>query len=279
MIAPKLSAIAHARGCRRAPSLAMLDFAIELAIRAGAELRARHERERSIESKGYADVVTDADRASEALIVGAIRERFPEHSLLAEEGSVGAAASPYQWLIDPLDGTLNYLHGMPIYAVSLALLYEGELVIGVVYDPPRGELFAAERGHGARCNGRPLRVSSTPTLAQALLTTGFPYDRAARPDNNLREHNRLLLKAQDVRRPGSAALDLCYVAAGRSDAHWELGLSPWDTAAGALIAREAGATITDWEGQPWRPGGARLVASNGRIHAELLRELALARAD
>lgn len=255
----------------------MLDFAIDLAHRAGALLRAVQEQERSIEAKGPVDVVTDADRASEALIVGAIRERFPEHAIVAEEGSATAGDGRYQWLIDPLDGTMNYLHGLPIYSVSLALLHHGALQLGVVYDPSRGELFAAERGGGARCNGRALRVSAVAQLERALISTGFAYDRAARPDNNLAEHNRLLLRAQDIRRTGSAALDLCYVAAGRLDAHWELGLKPWDTAAGALIVREAGGQVTDWTGRPWPVGEPRIVASNGHIHAALLHELVLAR--
>lgn len=256
----------------------MLNFAIELAHRAGALLRARQEQERSVQSKGYADIVTDADHASEALIVEAIRKRFPDHSVLAEEGGEAAGAGEFQWLVDPLDGTLNYAHGMPVYSVSLAVLRQGRLHIGVVYDPSRGELFAAERGGGARCNGRPLHVSRTAALAESLLTTGFPYDRLERPENNLREHNHLLMCCQDVRRPGSAALDLCYVAAGRTDAHWELGLKPWDVAAGALIVLEAGGSVTDWHDRPWLPHGDRLVASNGRIHDELLRELAAARA-
>lgn len=255
----------------------MLNFAIDLAHRAGAVLRARQEQERSVQSKGHADVVTDADKASEALILAAIREQFPDHSVLAEESGQAVGTGEYQWLIDPLDGTLNYLHGLPIFCVSLALLRGGEPLVGVVYDPMRGELFAAERGGGAHCNGRRLRVSATTRLAEALLTTGFPYDRFSQPDNNIREHNHLLLRCQDVRRPGSAALDLCNVAAGRSDAHWELGLSPWDVAAGALIVSEAGGTVSDWKGAPWRPDGPRMVASNGRIHAELIQELANAR--
>ncbi|MFV9503203.1 MAG: inositol monophosphatase family protein [Oscillochloridaceae bacterium umkhey_bin13] len=254
----------------------MLNFAIDLALRAGAVLRAHQAHERITEAKGHADVVTDADRASEALIVAALRERFPDHAIMAEEGGGGAGAGEYQWLVDPLDGTLNYLHGNPVFSVSLGLVRAGELHLGVVYDPSRDELFAAERGGGARLNGRLLRVSRIEGLAQALLTTGFPYNRFSQPDNNLREHNHLLLKAQDIRRPGSAALDLCYVAAGRTDAHWELGLSPWDVAAGALIVLEAGGTVTNWQDQPWHPGDPRIVASNGGIHDELLRELAAA---
>lgn len=256
----------------------MLNFAIDLAHRAGALLRARQEQERSVESKGFADVVTDADKASEALILAAVRERYPDHAIVAEEGGQADGAGEYQWLIDPLDGTLNYLHGMPVYSVSLAVLRAGEPHIGVVYDPSRGELFAAEGGKGAYCNGRLLRVSATARLAESLLTTGFPYDRFSQPDNNIREHDHLIMRCQDVRRPGSAALDLAYVAAGRTDAHWELGLKPWDVAAGALILREAGGTVSDWEGRPWRPELGRMVASNGRIHAALLAELAAARA-
>ncbi|RRR69977.1 MAG: inositol monophosphatase [Candidatus Viridilinea halotolerans] len=255
----------------------MLNFVITLALRAGAILRGRFAERREVTSKGFADVVTDADQASEALIVTAIRERFPDHAILAEEGGAIGTGAEYQWLVDPLDGTLNYLHGLPIFCVSLAVLRRDELHLAAVYDPMRDELFAAERGGGAYCNGRPLSVSHTPTLLQALLTTGFPYDRFSQPDNNLREHNHLLLKAQDIRRPGSAALDLCAVAAGRSDAHWELGLSPWDVAAGALLVLEAGGTITTWADQPWRAHDERMVASNGLIHDELLRELASAR--
>lgn len=255
----------------------MLDFTIDLARAAGALLLARFEQERSVEAKGRTDVVTDADRASEALIVGAIRDRFPQHTIVAEEGSGTPGDGEWSWLIDPLDGTLNYLHGLPIYSVSLALLRGGEPELGVVYDPSRDELFAAARGAGARLNGRRLTVSGTAELGRALLTTGFPYNRHQQPDNNLREFAHLLLRTQDIRRPGSAALDLCAVAAGRSDGHWELGLSPWDTAAGALIVLEAGGTLSDWQGQPWRWGDARLVATNGLLHAELLRELAAAK--
>ena len=255
----------------------MLKFAIDLALRAGAVLRAGLTHERTVTSKGHADVVTDIDHASEALLIGAIGERFPDHAMLAEERGALAGRSEYQWVLDPLDGTLNYLHGNPIFCVSLALLRHGELHLGVIYDPCRDELFAAERGGGAHCNGRPLSVSRTELLARALVTTGFPYDRFSQSDNNLREHNHMLLKCQDIRRSGSAALDLCYIAAGRTDAHWELGLSPWDVAAGALIVREAGGTVTDWQDQPWRPAEARLVASNGGIHDEILRELGFVR--
>jgi myo-inositol-1(or 4)-monophosphatase len=255
----------------------MLHEIVDLAHRAGALIRAGLERERSFAPKQHADVVTDIDQASEALIVGAIRERYPDHVIIAEEGGVGAESGAYSWYIDPLDGTLNYLHGFPFCSVSIAVAHHGQLLAGVVYDPLRNELFSAEHGRGAQLNGRVLRPSTTVELRAALLTTGFPYDRFSQPDNNLREFGHLLLRVQDIRRPGSAALDLCYVAAGRSDAHWELGLSPWDTAAGALILQESGGTISDWDGHPWRLGDPRIVGSNGRIHAELLQELAYVR--
>jgi myo-inositol-1(or 4)-monophosphatase len=252
----------------------MLDWTIDLAYRAGALLRAGLERARQIELKSEAEVVTDVDRASEALIVAAIRAQFPDHRVVAEEGGGVEGSSRYTWLIDPLDGTNNYAHAFPFFSVSLALLEDDQPLLGVVYDPLRDELFAAQRGGGARCNGRLLAVSRVERLGAALLTTGFPYNRFSESDNNLREFGRLLLRAQDVRRPGSAALDLAYVAAGRSEGHWELGLHPWDVAAGALLVTEAGGSVTGWQGQPWLPWDARMVASNGgRLHAELLAAL------
>ena len=247
-----------------------LAFVAEIARQAGEIIRAGQNRERHVESKGFADVVTDIDKASEKLIVTALEAAFPDHRIIAEEGGGSDQDSPFAWLIDPLDGTLNYLHGLPIYAVSIGLLYEGQPQLGVVYDPSRDELFAAERGRGAWLNDRPIRVATTPVLAQALLTTGFPYERTKRTHNNLREFAEVLMRVQDVRRPGSAALDLCYAACGRSDGHWELGLKPWDVAAGALIVSEAGGRLSDWQGQPWQPFNEYLVATNGHLHAELL---------
>lgn len=251
----------------------ILDFATDLAYRAGALLRAGLEQDRGVELKGQSNLVTDIDRASEALLVDALRDRYPEHRILAEEGSNADGDGAYTWLIDPLDGTNNYAHGFPFFCVSLGLLYDDEPVLGVIYDPIRHELFSGVRGAGARCNGRRLQVSSTPTLDAAMLTTGFPYNRFTQPDNNLTEFSRILLQAQDVRRPGSAALDLCYVAAGRTDGHWELGLHPWDVAAGALILVEAGGQVSDWQGQRWTPWNNRLVATNGAIHNDLLEAL------
>ncbi len=260
------------------PVSTMLDFAIELAYRAGALIRAGAERDVRYEPKQYADVVTEVDRASEELIVRAIRSRYPDHAIIAEEGSGANTSSSYTWLIDPLDGTLNFLHGLPIFCVSIALLVDRQPFLGVVYDPMRNELFYAERSRGAFLNGRRLRVSQTTSLARSLLSSGLPYDRFEQPDNNLAELTYLAMLVQDIRRPGSAALDLCAVAAGRTDGHWELGLKPWDVAAGGLIALEAGATVTDWQGGVWHPlDGDRIVATNGLIHAELLAALATVR--
>lgn len=256
----------------------LLDVAVDLAHRAGALLRAGRERDLTVHAKNHADVVTEIDLASEALIVQGLQRNFPDHAVIGEEGGLQSAPAPYTWLIDPLDGTLNYLHGIPFYAVSIALLHHGQPLIGVVYDPLRNELFSARAGDGAYLNGRRLQVSRTSELMRTMLTTGFPYDRFDNPDNNLREFAYMLLQVQDIRRPGSAALDLCNVAAGRSDGHWELGLKPWDVGAAGLIVREAGGVVTDYAGHPWLPLQTdRLVAANPHLHATLLSTLAAAR--
>jgi myo-inositol-1(or 4)-monophosphatase len=252
----------------------MLDFAIDTARCAGALLLEGLKSQRRIELKSSFEVVTDIDRASEQLIVSAIRARFPDHSIMAEEGGGMFDHSRPTWLIDPIDGTNNYAHGFPVFSVSLALLRDGAPLLGIVYDPTRDELFAAERGQGARCNGRRIHVSENETLAASLLATGFPYDYATNPDNNAREFTTLAGRVQGVRRPGSAALDLAYVAMGRFDAFWELRLQPWDSAAGALLVSEAGGRVTEWRGGRWNPWSDRLLASNGRIHDELIDALA-----
>jgi myo-inositol-1(or 4)-monophosphatase len=252
----------------------MLDFTIDIARRAGVLLLSMFEGQRDIRLKSTFELVTDADHASEALVVSAISRQFPDHAIVAEEGGGTAAETGYTWLIDPLDGTNNYAHGLPVFSVSLALLYDGAPLLGVIYDPTRDELFAAERGQGARCNGRRISVSESQTLATSLLATGFPYDYATNPDNNALEFTTLAGRVQGVRRLGSAALDLAYVAMGRFDAFWELRLQPWDSAAGALLVSEAGGRVTDWRNGNWNPWSDRLLASNGRIHAELIQELA-----
>jgi myo-inositol-1(or 4)-monophosphatase len=254
----------------------MREIAIETARQAGALLREGLARPRDVELKSAYEAVTAIDRASEALVVGALRASFPSHAILSEEGGGVEQASEYWWIIDPLDGTNNYVHGFPFFCVSIGLLRGGAPILGVVYDPLRDELFVAEAGRGAWCNDEPIRVSATPALAAALLTTGFPYDFAGRDDNNAREFIRLQGRTQGVRRPGAAALDLAYVACGRSDGHWELSLKPWDVAAGLLLVAEAGGRATDWRGALADPWSGRLVATNGRIHDELLAELAAA---
>jgi myo-inositol-1(or 4)-monophosphatase len=252
----------------------MLSFAIETARRAGALLLEGLAHHRTVELKSAYEVVTEVDRASEELIVAAIHDAFPDHAILAEEGGSIGRTSPFLWIIDPLDGTNNYAHGFPFFSVSIALMEEDNLIIGVVFNPLHNELFYAERGAGSWCNEQRLRISDTPTLAAALVSTGFPYDFATTTDNNAQQFVRIQARTQGVRRGGSAALDLAYVAAGRLDAHWELRLKPWDTAAGALLVLEAGGRLSDWRGLPWNPWNDRLVASNGRIHDELITALA-----
>jgi myo-inositol-1(or 4)-monophosphatase len=253
--------------------MSYLSFAVELARQAGQIILAGLDDRPAIKLKGAFNVVTAVDRASEDLIVAAIRRAYPDHAILAEEGSEIAGESAYQWLIDPLDGTNNYAHGFPFFSVSIGLLHEGAPLIGVVFDPLREQFFTAERGSGAFCNERRLQVSATPRMEASLVSTGFPYNFGTTPQNNLRQFERVQSRTQGVRRAGSAALDLCYVAAGWLDAHWELRLNPWDSAAGAILIEEAGGTITDWEGNPWTPFAPTMLATNGRIHTELLEVL------
>ena len=224
-----------------------------------------------IEHKTVIDLVTDADHAAEQCIIDHIRAHFPTHSTLAEERGIDAPpTSRYQWIIDPLDGTTNFAHRFPVYAVSIGVELNGRGVVGVVYDPTRDELFTAEAGQGAYLNGEPITVSSTNQLDCALMVTGFAYDIRDTADNNLNHFSRFALKAQGVRRTGSAALDLCYVAAGRFDGFWEVKLSPWDMAAGAFILRAAGGRVTDLRGREHSIYQPEIVASNGRIHDEML---------
>ena len=248
----------------------LLDFARRTARMAGDLVRERSPRRHRVEHKGAVDLVTEADRLSEQAIVETIRSAYPNHSILAEEGTGQEDSSVLRWIVDPLDGTTNYTHGYPCYSVSLALEHQGRIDLGVVYDPLRDELYEARRGDGARLNGRRIHVSATGGLTDSLLATGFPYDIRTSPDNNLDYFARFALQAQGIRRDGSAALDLCYLAAGRFDGFWEMKLSPWDVAAGALIVSEAGGRLSNFTGGPFRIDGAQVIASNGRIHEQMI---------
>lgn len=253
-------------------------IAVEAALEAGRILRWHFQRGLEIRYKGEIDLVTEADLASEQAVLARIQSAFPEHRVLAEESGETDRDSPWLWVVDPLDGTTNFAHGFPVFAVSIALLHEGQREMAVVYDVMRDELFTARRGEGAFLNGRPIRVTRTPRLEAALLVTGFPYDRQESPLDNTREFIALLKRCHGVLRVGSAALDLASVAAGRLDGYWEFQLSPWDLAAGALLVEEAGGCVTTPRGDPLPPLGTDIVATNGLIHAELLEVLARCRA-
>lgn len=248
--------------------------ALEAAQAAGAILLEHARRGFRIEHKDTVNLVTDADRRAEQAIVDRISKDHPGHRVLAEEGGMRAGQdSPFKWVIDPLDGTTNFAHGFPAYCVSIGLEYQGRPLLGVVLDPTRDELFVSEAGGGAFLNGIPLQVSSTPLLNGALLVTGFAYDIRESEQNNLNHFGRFALRAQGIRRTGTAALDLCYVAAGRFDGFWELKLHPWDTAAGALMVVEAGGKVTDFSGGPFSIYGQEIVASNGQVHDEMVKVL------
>ena len=249
------------------------DLAIRASRKAGRALQKRLGRIKRIGYKGATNLVTEMDLLSEKIIVGEIREKYPTHGFLAEEKARRQTASSYRWIIDPLDGTTNYAHGFPVYCVSIALEKEGGIILGVVYDPSREELFVAERGKGARLNGRRIAVSTAARLSKCLLATGFPYDLRESPVNNFDHFRNFALRTHAVRRCGSAALDLCYVAAGRFDGFWEMKLGPWDLAAGSLMVAEAGGKVTNFEGRPLGLDGRQVLASNSRIHGEMMRIL------
>lgn len=238
---------------------------------AGEGLRAAYTQPRQVEYKGEVDLVTPTDRASEALIASSLRHAFPDHAILAEEGGGTAGGNGLIWLVDPLDGTTNFAHSFPVFAVSMALRGPEGLLVGVVYDPLRDECFTAARGQGAWLNGRPIHISDCLMLDKALLATGFPYDRRTVEDNNVAAFGVFIRRCQGIRRAGAAALDLAYVACGRLDGYWEMRLKPWDVSAGALLVREAGGMVTDYQGQAHEVlDGHNIIASNGRIHNELI---------
>jgi myo-inositol-1(or 4)-monophosphatase len=251
-----------------------LATAVEIVLRSGEIQMLRRESGFSINKKGTIDLVTEVDLECERMCRAVLAERFPDHDILGEELSSGpaqVASSHYRWVFDPLDGTTNYAHGLPVFCASLALEIDGQAVAGAVYDPTRKELFTGERGAGAFLNGTRLQVSETGTLLDALLVTGFPYDVHQKLQPLIAMFGAFLGQARAVRRLGSAALDLCYVAAGRFDGFWEQSLRPWDVSAGALIVEEAGGRITGMDGTRFDPAAAHLVASNGRIHQAMLR--------
>lgn len=257
------------------PDPASLESLVAIALQAaqagGAVLQEYAHRHVTITRKGPIDLLTEADTLAEQVIVDTIRAAYPDHRILAEERArEQTEASPYQWIIDPLDGTTNFAHGFPIYNVSIGLEYDGTCVLGVVYDPTRKEQFVAWQHGGATLNGRPIRPSNIQQLDDALLVTGFAYDVRTSPDNNLEEFCRFTLRAQGVRRTGSAALDLCYVACGRFDGFWERKLKPWDTAAGIVIVQEAGGVVTNWSGEPFSIYDKHILASNGKIHQAMI---------
>ncbi len=248
----------------------MLERAVEIAREAGALVKGYYERRISYESKGEFDLVTEADRASEKLIVDRLRASFPEHNIVAEEGGGHKSASPYTWFVDPLDGTTNFAHGMPIFNVTMALARDGEVLLGLVLDPLRPELFTAERGAGAFLNGARSRVSKTARVADSLSSTGFP-SRKRHHNVNIHFYYQLAMASHGTRRTGSAAIDLAYVSAGRLDFFWEFGLKPWDMAAGTLLVEEAGGRVSDMRGGSGNLlYSETLLADNGSLHEEVL---------
>jgi len=246
-----------------------VEVAATIAGEAGTLLRYYFERRVTFEMKGEHDLVTEADRASEKLIVERLKKHFPDHSIMAEEGGGQDLKSEYRWYVDPLDGTTNFAHSYPVWNVTLGLEKNGEMIAGVVFDPSRDELFTAERGSGAFLNGQRLRVSKAARVADALFSTGFPnHNRGVNP--NIHFFHELAQTAHGVRRGGSAAIDLAYVACGRLDGFWEIGLSPWDMAAGVILVEEAGGTVSDMRGEKHGLRSPHLLTDNALVHTELL---------
>ena len=257
----------------------MVNIAVRAARRAG-ELMVRQLNRLetlTVAEKSRNEFVTTVDRAAEEAIIEVIKDHYPEHAILAEE-SGASGDHEYQWIIDPLDGTTNYVHGFPVFSVSIGVARAGELEHGVVYDPLRQEIFTASRGQGAQLDGHKIRVSKRTTLQPALIATGLPYRANLKHlDRYLEMLRAVMLETAGIRRPGSAALDLCYVACGRLDGFWEWNLQPWDTAAGRLVVEEAGGLVSDADGSPHRLAGKAIVASNGGVHEALLALLAAGR--
>jgi len=255
--------------------LQLKSFAVDLARKSGALLKEKFSQTHQIYYKGEINIVTEADKMSEDLIIAAINRKFPDHGILSEESPMIKGAGKLRWIIDPLDGTTNYAHGYPVFCVSIALENEGEIVLGVVYDPMREEMFIAVRNEGAYLNDKKIAVSRIDNISRSLLATGFPYDIRESKENNLDYFNSMAINVQAIRRAGAAALDLAYLAAGRFDGFWELKLKPWDTAAGCLMVEEAGGVISDIAGEKWNLYSPDLLASNGLIHEQMIKVLSL----
>jgi myo-inositol-1(or 4)-monophosphatase len=249
---------------------AFLETAVCAAKESGNYLKQRFGQKLQIEKKGDINLVTDVDRKSEEIIRGIIAERYPDHGFRAEEGTEHSSKSPYLWLVDPLDGTTNYAHGFPFYCVSISLVRNNEIIAGCIYNPVLDECFTAEHGAGAFLGGARIRPSETDNLGDAFLATGFPYDIRTSSQTNLKEFSKFAVSARAIRRAGSAALDLAYVACGRFDGYWEMKLNPWDIAAGILLVEESGGMVTDWQGGKFDIFKGILLASNGRIHRQMV---------
>ena len=252
----------------------LLSFATDIARKAGTFLRENVGNISTIEEKSNEiNLVTDIDKRSEAMIISMIREKFPDHDILAEESGRNAGSAEYRWVIDPLDGTTNFTHAIPIFCVSIGVEHRGEIVAGTIYDPMHDELFSAEKGSGAFCNGKRISVSKEERMLRSLVITGFPYDLADNPGHAIDHFDNFVVRAQAVRRLGSAAIDLAYVACGRAEGFWEVKLHPWDMAAGMLLVKEAGGTVTNFKGEETNIYTQEIVASNGKIHSEMLKIL------
>jgi len=252
-----------------------LEVAVSAALAAGKIQRERSQNIGKISHKGKFDLVTEVDFLCEQEVIRIIKKRFPDHEFLAEEsGASQGLSSSSKWIIDPLDGTINYAHGFPVYCVSIGLEHEGELILGVVYNPCMDELFVAEKGQGATMNGNPIAVSTIPELKDSLLVTGFTPEVVHSDDDNMGRFSDFMKASQAVRRPGSAAIDICYTAMGRFEGFWELKLHAWDVAAGIVIMREAGGTVTKLNGNPLSVYDRQILASNGLVHAEMVEILA-----
>jgi myo-inositol-1(or 4)-monophosphatase len=253
------------------PDPRLLATAVEAVVRAGALQMAKFGTGIPVHKKGAIDLVTEVDLEVEQMFRAMIAERFPDHDVLAEEMVVASRGARHRWVFDPLDGTTNFAHGVPIFCASLALEIDGEAAVAAVYDPNRKELFTAEAGVGSWLNGNRLKASDNATVIESMLVTGFPYNIHQKADEFLKVFGQVLKEARAIRRLGSAAIDICWVAAGRMDGFWEASLKPWDTRAAALILEEAGGRVTGMDGQKWNPDGGHILATNGLIHDEVLR--------